>query len=115
MRHALVLMTAFILGGIGFSAAPASAAPVPAPAATAFGPSHATVETVGYWRRYCKFNDCTGNANVDLDVTAPVVVTENPPIIAIVPVRPASCGQYRYWDGAQCVDARYNNPYIGPR
>jgi hypothetical protein len=29
--------------------------------------------------------------------------------------RPASCGQYRYWNGDRCVDARYNNPYLGPR
>jgi hypothetical protein len=39
----------------------------------------------------------------------------NPPIIAIVPVRPASCGEFRYWNGNRCVDARYNDPYLGPR
>jgi len=26
-----------------------------------------------------------------------------------------SCGEYRYWDGERCVDARYHNPYLGPR
>jgi hypothetical protein len=50
--------------------------------------------------------------DVDVDVVVP---GETPPVIAIVPVRPVSCGQYRYWDGDRCVDARYNNPYIGPR
>lgn len=39
----------------------------------------------------------------------------SPPIVAIVPVRPASCGEYRYWNGNRCVDARYNDPYLGPR
>ena len=39
----------------------------------------------------------------------------NPPIVAIVPVRPTSCGEYRYWNGNRCVDARYNDPYLGPR
>jgi hypothetical protein len=39
----------------------------------------------------------------------------NPPIVRIVPARPTSCGEYRYWDGERCVDARYNNPYLGPR
>jgi hypothetical protein len=39
----------------------------------------------------------------------------NPPVVAIVPARPASCGEFRYWDGNRCVDARYNNPYLGPR
>jgi len=26
-----------------------------------------------------------------------------------------SCGEYNYWDGERCVDARYNKPYLGPR
>lgn len=38
-----------------------------------------------------------------------------PPVVRIVPVRPTSCGEFRYWDGDSCVDARYNNPYLGPR
>jgi hypothetical protein len=33
----------------------------------------------------------------------------------LVPVRPLSCGEYHYWDGVQCVDARFNKPYLGPR
>lgn len=36
-----------------------------------------------------------------------------PPVL--VPIRPASCGQYRYWDGERCADARYEPPYLGPR
>jgi hypothetical protein len=52
------------------------------------------------------------DAEVGEQVTVP---GETPPVIAIVPVRPASCGQYRYWDGARCVDARYHDPYLGPR
>src|SRR5262245_39467752 len=39
----------------------------------------------------------------------------NPPVVRIVPARPTSCGEFRYWDGERCVDARYNNPYLGPR
>ena len=39
----------------------------------------------------------------------------NPPIVRIVPARPTSCGEYRYWNGDRCVDARYNDPYLGPR
>jgi hypothetical protein len=39
----------------------------------------------------------------------------NPPVIRIVPARPTSCGEFHYWDGERCVDARYNNPYVGPR
>ncbi len=52
-------------------------------------------------------------------VPAPVVpegapVVEGVPVV-VVPLRPASCGEYHYWNGVACVDARYNNPYIGPR
>jgi len=29
--------------------------------------------------------------------------------------RPRSCGEYHYWDGRRCVDARYYPPYVGPK
>jgi hypothetical protein len=38
-----------------------------------------------------------------------------PPVIVLVPVRPASCGLFRYWDGERCADARFEPPYLGPR
>jgi hypothetical protein len=52
-------------------------------------------------------------------VVAPVVpkaapVVEGVPVV-VVPLRPASCGEYHYWNGVACVDARYNNPYLGRR
>lgn len=31
------------------------------------------------------------------------------------PPRPANCGEYRYWNGAYCADARDQPPYVGPR
>jgi hypothetical protein len=77
------------------------------------------------WRRYgppvvipdvAADVDPAADADVDAEVSEQVTVPgEMPPLIAIVPIRPASCGQYRYWDGARCVDARYHDPYIGPR
>jgi hypothetical protein len=115
MRYILALMTALILGGIAWSAS-ASAASLPVPSARAFCPSPVTVEPVAYWRRYCRFHDCTApQVNVTVDASAPVVNPDNPAIIAIVPVRPVSCGEFHYWNGSACVDARYNNPYVGPR
>ena len=108
------VMTAFVGGSLlaGVAAKGVSAAPLAHVAAGV--PQARAVERVGYWKRYCKYNDCTGAANVDVEV-APVAVPENPPVIAIVPVRPVSCGEFKYWNGSACVDARYNNPYIGPR
>jgi hypothetical protein len=120
MHHIFLVMTAFIGAGIVAGAAPNSAMAAPFPQFVAGASGASAVETVGYWRRYCRYNDCSGTPNVDVVVPAvvvpsPVVVPENPPVIAIVPVRPVSCGEFRYWNGSACVDARYNNPYTGPR
>ncbi len=116
MRHVLILTTALILSGFGLSALPANAAPAPVPGASAYGPASATVEQVAYWRHYCKFHDCSApNVNVTVDAPPPVLNPDNPAIIAIVPVRPVSCGEFHYWNGAACVDARYNKVYTGPR
>lgn len=38
-----------------------------------------------------------------------------PAVFGWVAVRPASCGEFRYWDGTQCLDARDDPPYVGPR
>jgi hypothetical protein len=35
--------------------------------------------------------------------------------VFIPPPPPPSCGQYRYWGGDRCLDARYTPPYVGPR
>jgi hypothetical protein len=45
----------------------------------------------------------------------PPIQNYGPPVIIFVPMRPASCGQYRYWDGERCADARFDPPYVGPR
>jgi hypothetical protein len=126
MRHIFLVMTAFIGGGLVAGVAPQSTMAAPFPQLAAGASAASAVETVGYWRRYCRYNDCSGTPDVDVDVVvpavpapvvvpSPVVVPENPPVIAIVPVRPVSCGEFRYWNGIACVDARYNNPYTGPR
>jgi hypothetical protein len=31
------------------------------------------------------------------------------------PIRPRSCGEFFYWDGRACVDARKYPPYVGPK
>ncbi len=115
MRYAALLIAAALLGGMALPA-PAGATSLPAYSAQAFGSAPAMVEPAGYWRRYCRFHDCTGPDVVVVQPgTPPATVTENPPIVTIVPVRPASCGEFHYWNGSACVDARYNDPYLGPR
>lgn len=37
------------------------------------------------------------------------------PLRSHYPARPRSCGEYYYWDGRACVDARRYPPYVGPK
>jgi hypothetical protein len=30
----------------------------------------------------------------------------------VVPVRPSNCGEFRYWNGERCVDARFVPPDV---
>jgi hypothetical protein len=128
MQKGLIL--AAVLAGAGISLAISShdteAASLPTVSSPVAMPA-LTVET-GWrrnWRRYgppvvipdaAADVDAAADGEVGAEVSEQVTVPgETPPVIAIVPVRPASCGQYRYWDGARCVDARYHDPYLGPR
>jgi len=38
-----------------------------------------------------------------------------PPAPVLIPLRPRSCGKYRFWNGEACADARYERPYLGPK
>ena len=123
--HTTVAMTVFIGCDILASAACQSAVASPLPQVAVGTPAPTVFQTVGYWKRYCRYNDCAGTPNVVVvptpappvvpAVPAPVAVPQSPPVIAVVPVRPVSCGEFHYWNGSTCVDARYNTPYIGPR
>jgi hypothetical protein len=73
-----------------------------------------------YWRRYCKVNNCDPDDMIGTPLVAPrvvgeAVVTPDGDTVVVVPLRPSSCGQYHYWNGSACVDARYNTPYLGPK
>jgi hypothetical protein len=105
-----------MLTGLGLSLGVVShdAKAGPLPAVIADAGTQALVQEAGWRRNWRNYPPAVvvPDADVNVDVVVP---GETPPLVAIVPVRPASCGQYRYWDGDRCVDARYNNPYIGPR
>lgn len=122
MQKRLMFVAVLLGAGIclGGSSHDTKAASLPAVSSPVVIPA-LTVET-GWrrnWRRYgppVVVPDAAADVDVDAEVSEQVTVPgETPPVIAIVSVRPASCGQYRYWDGARCVDARYHDPYIGPR
>jgi hypothetical protein len=122
MRYGLVAWLA-ILAGLVFSASPSDAAQLPALAAPQAGGESAMIEKVQvfprrYYRRYgygpyAAPPPLAVPAVPAVPVAPPVVVEE--PVVVLPPPRPVSCGEYRYWNGQYCVDARYNTPYLGPR
>jgi len=69
------------------------------------------------WRRQGEPVVVVPDAGVAVDTDVEIDVDEGAPaaVIVLPPPRPRSCGQYRYWNGDRCVDARYNDPYLGPR
>lgn len=112
MRHVLILLAALVIGGLVAITPAIKAAARPVPVDLAPG----MVQRVDYWHRYYRHHGYPPGAVVVVPAPvpdAPPPVVEAAPIL--VPVRPLSCGQYHYWNGTQCVDARYNNPYVGPR
>lgn len=38
-----------------------------------------------------------------------------PSLVEVPPPRPTSCGEFRYWNGEYCADARDERPYLGPK
>lgn len=94
------------------------------PAVAAPPSSQTLVETAG-WRGYCRRYGCGPDVvypgapivpDVEAELDAEIEVEPDAPaVIVLPPPRPLSCGQYRYWDGRTCVDARYSDPYLGPR
>ena len=118
MPRILTLVTVVAGGGLCLGLASHNAKALPSPAISAPAAMPTSIANVQYYTR-----------RPWLRRQGPVVVPKeaieadpnlaegglNPPVIAIVPARPTSCGQYRYWNGERCVDARYNDPYLGPR
>jgi hypothetical protein len=115
MRQVLTFVAVLIGVGIGLGVSSHCAEAGPLPAVASPVVVSALDVEAGWRRNWRRYGPDVVIPDVDVEVTAPAVITENPPIIAIVPVRPVSCGEFRYWDGERCVDARYHNPYLGPR
>ena len=118
MRRILTVMTVVAGGSLCLALSSHDAEALPSSTISAAAATPSAIERVQYYARRPWFRR-----------QGPVVVPKeaietdpnlaeggfNPPVVAIVPVRPTSCGEYRYWNGDRCVDARYNNPYLGPR
>src|ERR1700754_1633396 len=126
MHRILTFMTVVAGGSLCFGLSSQDALALPSSTLSAPGAMPSVVENAQYytrrqWRRRglvaVPNPAATSDPNVTVEVDDDALSQGglNPPIVAIVPVRPASCGEYRYWNGNRCVDARYNDPYLGPR
>jgi hypothetical protein len=122
MRHPTLAATALVAGVLVLGG-PGRAAPGPSLSAAATTAQAGMIQEVQLFpRRYYRNHPYAvppAAVVVPPPVVAPVVpqtapVVEGAPVV-VVPLRPASCGEFHYWNGVACVDARYNNPYLGPR
>jgi len=122
MRHPTLAAIALIAGVLALGGS-GQAAPGPSLSAGAAAAQGGMIYEVQLFpRRYYRNHPYAvppAAVVVPPPVVAPVVpeaapVVEGAPVV-VVPLRPASCGEFHYWNGVACVDARYNNPYLGPR
>ena len=112
-----VLFVAAIVAGVsaGFGAAWHGAEASPVPVISKPVAEQALLEDAG-WRRRWRRQQYAPIVGPDVETDIEVdVAPGGADIIVVRPPRPASCGEYHYWNGAACVDARYNDPYLGPR
>ena len=112
MRRSLIPLSAFIAGVVIAVMAPGHAGAGPQPALAPLHAEPSIVEKAGYLRRQYRRQLRRNGYISEATPHAPAVVGDE---VVLVPLRPSSCGQYRYWSGARCADARYETPYIGPR
>jgi len=112
MRKFPIFASACLACGLVLAAGSGSAGAVPLAGISSSNASTGLVETVGwrkrYWRRY-------GVLPGAPPPVAGAAVVETDDGVVVVPIRPLSCGEYHYWNGVACVDARYNDPYLGPK
>jgi hypothetical protein len=112
MRHLLAVTAASFAFCLGTSLVPGTAGAGPVPVLAVPGNVSAMTEKAG-WRRYCRLYGCPPPGYVPPPAADALAVTPDGDVVA-VPLRPASCGEFHYWNGEACVDARYSRPYLGP-
>lgn len=108
MRSVFVIGAALVVAGLASGMGIGSSHAAPAPVLTTPEASPAIVDNVAMYRRHYR----SAVPAEPLDDGA-IVGDMAPP--AVVVIRPSSCGLYKYWDGTACVDARYTEPYLGPK
>jgi hypothetical protein len=111
MRRSFIVISAFIAGLVIAGLAPSRADAGPLPTLAPLHAEPGVIEQAGYLRRQYRRQLRRGYIP-EVTPYAPAVVGDR---VVMVPVRPSSCGEFRYWNGYRCADARYETPNIGPR
>jgi hypothetical protein len=93
MHYAPIPMLTFIFG-ILLSFAPSQAAPGQVLAPTAWNVAGGNIQKVDYWHHYYRRHGVDWHRYY-----------RQPKPLA--PVRPLSCGEFRFWNGESCVDVRF--------
>jgi hypothetical protein len=118
MRKVPIVASAVLACGVVLGAG-GSASAASLPGIAPLDVVSAPVKKVGwrrrYWRRYGVWPTAPWPPAPPPPVAGDVVVETDDGAVFVAPVRPLSCGEYHYWDGRACVDARYNDPYLGPK
>jgi hypothetical protein len=118
MFRVLVLTAVMAGGSVLLGAAWHRAEASPRPILSSPDVAQSLVEETGWRRRWRRQQYApivvTPNPGVDVETDVDVEAG-GPAVIVVPPPRPLSCGEYHYWNGSACVDARYNDPYLGPR
>jgi hypothetical protein len=117
MRILLTSAAALVAGSLALGVGAKSVTASPVPAVTHLSADQSAVQTVGWRERYYRRNGVWPSGPrraIDDDVVVAPIGGDGD-VVIIAPARPSSCGQYHYWNGVACVDARYNDPYLGPK
>lgn len=113
MRVLSTSAAVLVAGGLVLGLGTMGATATPLSGVKSLSADVSAVQTVGwrerYYRRHGVWPTGPRRALRDRDV----VVAADDGVVVVAPVRPASCGEYHYWNGVACVDARYNDPYLG--
>ena len=120
MRFFLTSAAALIAGALLLSAGATSASAAPLLSVPYLADASIGVQQVDWRRRYYRRNGVwppvsVPRAMVEDEIIDDVIVAPDAPVVRIFPPRPASCGEFHYWDGERCLDARYHDPYVGRR
>ena len=118
MRNILSLVSVCVTAGLISSVMPSSVMAAPGASLAASKMVPGIVEKAGWRRRYYRRHRYLPPPPAYYAPEAAPYVLEAPLVdddVLLVPVRPSSCGEFYYWNGEACVDARYYDPYLGPR